>query len=245
MKTVLIDGSPKKKGSTSGYFLSLQAASLRGEKVFMKLRGHRDHGRILEQLKDAQVVVFSVPLYIDSLPAHVLDFLRDMEKFCRECRPDLKVYVIANNGFIEGRQNESLFNVMKNFCARSRLQWGGGIGIGGGVMFHALKIAMMVVAGLFVTGLLVSGFRFGNWLPFDLMHRVINTLLLLVFFQLGALFEMAGMARKINRCREFGEHYTRILLPSFIFIPVADLFFLLVSLFRGGLFRGWLKRKKE
>ena len=41
-----------------------------------------------------------------------------------------------------------------------------------------------------------------------------------------------------------GKKYTRILVPSFIFILFADIFFIIVSLIGGGIFRGWLAKKK-
>ena len=40
-----------------------------------------------------------------------------------------------------------------------------------------------------------------------------------------------------------GKKYTRILIPSFIFILFADIFFVIISFFEGGLFRGWLAKK--
>ena len=62
-----------------------------------------------------------------------------MDSFCKEQNLSLKIYVISNNGFIEGKQNAPLFYVMENFCVRSDIHWCGGIGIGGGVMFNALR----------------------------------------------------------------------------------------------------------
>ena len=45
-------------------------------------------------------------------------------------------------------------------------------------------------------------------------------------------------------------HITRAFLegmneiPLFIFIVFADIFFIIISLFQGGLFRGWLRKKE-
>ena len=62
-------------------------------------------------------------------------------------------------------------------------------------------------------------------------------------FNLGVLFYLVQMGRAITRCAHFGKKYTRILLPSFVFILFADIFFVIVSVFEGGLFRGWLAKK--
>ena len=90
-----------------------------------------------------------------------------MESFCREYKIELKIYTIANNGFIEGKQNATLFRVMENFCTRSNLQWCGGLGIGGGVMFNALKVILMIETGIFLLSILISGILYSNWFPGD------------------------------------------------------------------------------
>ena len=81
MKTVFINCSPKKRFCASSYFLFLQRLFVGGEKVTEKLRTPADHDRILEQLADAEAVVFGVPLYVDGVPSHVLRFMEKMEKF--------------------------------------------------------------------------------------------------------------------------------------------------------------------
>ena len=56
MKTVFINGSPKKKFSASAYFLSVQKFFVKGEKVKEVLRNKKDYDRILNTLKDGDNV---------------------------------------------------------------------------------------------------------------------------------------------------------------------------------------------
>ena len=105
MKTVFINGSPKKHFSASDYFLKLQNVFVKGQSVFLKVRNKSNHRQVLEQLADADAVVFSMPLYVDGPPSHILAFLQTMDSFCKEQNLSLKIYVISNNGFIEGKQN--------------------------------------------------------------------------------------------------------------------------------------------
>ena len=156
MKTVFINCSPKKRFCASAYFLSLQRLFVGGEKVSERLRTPADHARILEQLHDSQAVVFCLPLYVDGIPSHVLPFLEKMEAFCRENGLTPSVYCIANNGFIEGRQNEPLMQVFENFCARAGLTWGGGVGVGGGVMLNVTRILFVVQIGLLALNTVLS-----------------------------------------------------------------------------------------
>ena len=243
MKTVFINGSPKKHFSASGYFLELQSLFVANQTEFVQLRNRRNHKNILNQLIDADAAVFSVPLYVDGLPSHVLAFLQDMEIFCKEHKLSLKVYVISNNGFIEGKQNEPLFHVMKNFCDRSHNQWCGGIGIGGGVMFNALRVVFCVEMIIFLISVLISGFLYENWIPFEPIHNLLNMILLILFFHLGVLFYMYKMSQQINKKEPYTVKYTSILIPSFLFILIADIYFIIVSLLKGGLFKDWLKEK--
>ena len=244
MKTVFVNCSPKKRFCASAYFISLQRLFVRGQKVTERLRTPADHARVLEQLQDAQAVVFCLPLYVDGVPSHVLGFLQKMEAYCKEGNLHLNVYCIANNGFIEGRQNEPLMQVFENFCTRAGLAWGGGVGIGGGVMLNVTRIMFIVEIGLLLLNTVLSGLNTGNWLPLDAWVSFGQNAALLLFFNLGVLFYLAQMGGAIHHESHFGKKYTRILIPSFVFIVFADIFFVIISLFEGGLFRGWLAKKE-
>ena len=244
MKTVFINGSPKKKFSASAYFLSMQKCFVKGEKVSEVLRNEKDHDRILKTLLDADAVVFCLPLYIDGVPSHVMSFMLKMEKYCLENHLKLNVYVISNNGFIEGIQSEALLQVFRNFCVRSGLTWGGGIGIGGGVMLNVTRIVFCVQIGVLFLNMFLSGTQTGNWFPPAAFENFATQALLIIFFNLGVLWYTFRMGKAIQKKEYCGEKYTRILIPSFIFILFADVFFIIISVFQGGMFRGWLSKKE-
>ncbi len=244
MKTVLINCSPRKRFCASAYFLFLQSLFIGGKKVKERLRSPADHAHILEQLRDAQAAVFGLPLYVDGVPSHVLRFLEEMEAFCRENGLKLRVYCVANNGFIEGKQNEPLMQVFENFCARTGLVWGGGVGIGGGVMLNVTRILFIVEIALLAVNTVLSAVHTGNFFPKEAWLSFAENAALLLYFNLGALFYLSGMGRAIGNGTVFGKKYTRILIPSFVFILFADIFFLIISLLQGGVFRGWLAKKE-
>ena len=244
MKTVFINCSPKKRFCASDYFLFLQRLFVGGKKVTEKLRTPADYSRILSQLHDAQAVVFGVPLYVDGIPSHVLRFMEAMEAFCKENGLHLHVYCIANNGFIEGKQNEPLMQSFEHFCSRAGLAWGGGVGIGGGVMLNVTRILFFVNIGLLLLNTALSVFRTGDFFPKDAWISFGESAALLVFFNLGVLLYLGRMGRFIRKGASAGKKYTRIMVPSFLFILFADIFFVIISLFQGGLFRGWLAKKQ-
>ncbi|MCQ2458035.1 MAG: hypothetical protein MJ142_04785 [Clostridia bacterium] len=241
-KTVLINCSPKKKMSVSGFLMKCLGLMIGGEKIYAGMRVPSDRAKILEALRDAGKVVFVMPLYVDSVPSHVLPLLMEMEKMCLESGLDLKVYVLANNGFIEGRQNEPLMCLMENFCNRAGITWCGGVGIGGGVMLNVMRILVCVQVGLTLLST-VSNIAQGAGL-LEPVRSLGFSLLEILVLCCGILTYTVRLARHVKHGTDAGKRYTRIMLPSFIFILLADIFFAVTSLFQGGLFRGWLSRIK-
>lgn len=244
MKTVFINCSPKKRFCASAYFLGLQRSFVKGKKVTEKLRNQSDYQRILNELADADAAVFCLPLYVDSVPSHVLSFLKKMELFCKENNIRLRIYSISNNGFIEGKQSEPLLRVFQNFCIRSNLEWGGGIGIGGGVMLNVMRIVFVIQVGILFLNILLNGVQSGDFLPAGALVNFAEQAFCFVFLNIGVFFYTVGMGAAINRGRFFGKKYTRIMLPSFVFILFTDIFFTIISIFQGGIFRGWLAKKQ-
>ena len=163
--------------------------------------------------------------------------MKEMEAFCRENGLRLKVYVIANNGFIEGKQNEPLMQIMENFCSRSGLEWCGGIGIGGGVMLNVERIMITVLFGLMLLNVFLCAAQ-GQ----DILEPVRSfgiSLLELLVLACGIIAYLVRLTRHISKGTDAGKRYTRIMLPSFVFILFADIFFTIVSVLQGGIFRGW------
>ena len=236
MKTVFINGSPKKKMSVSSHLLGMLRLIVRGQTVQEQVRNQADHARVLDALRDADNVVFGLPLYVDGVPSHMLVFMKEMERFCRDNGICLNVYVLSNSGFIEGRQNKPLMMVFERFCERAGLRFLGGMGIGGGVMLNVMRIMMYVFMGIFVLNILGAGFA-------EALDIFGSQLLMVLFYHLGVLFYGLPMARAISKGQDFGVRFTRVMLPSFLFILAADLFFTIISIFQGGIFRGWLSRK--
>ncbi|WP_051200901.1 MULTISPECIES: hypothetical protein [unclassified Butyrivibrio] len=244
MKTVFIDCSPKKRLSASGFVAAMTGLFVFGSKKMMKLRTKADYDNILKELEDADAVVFTMPLYVDGVPSHVLPFLKKMETWCKNLNPEINVYVIANNGFIEGRQNEPLMQIMENFCIRCGIKWCGGLGIGGGVMMNVMRIMIVVIFALAILNLLLTGIRTGNFLDNGILTNLLKDVAEALFFGCGIITFDIWIATCINRRKEYGKHYTRIMLPSFLFILGADMFFTVVSIIKGGIFRGWFSKKK-
>ena len=111
-------------------------------------------------------------------------------------------------------------------------------------MLNVTRILILVDVALLALNTVLSIVNSGNFFPKDAWISFGENAALMLFFNLGVLYYLAGMGRAIRKGGFFGKKYTRILIPSFVFIVFADIFFVIISLLEGGLFRGWLARKK-
>lgn len=91
----------------------------------------------LKQLPAADALVFSCPLYVDGIPAHLLSCLVKLEELLsKSTHPEnhaVRVYALVNCGFYEGIQAEYALQIFQNWCNKTGFHWSGGIGIGGGL----------------------------------------------------------------------------------------------------------------
>ena len=149
-----------------------------------------------------------------------------------------------DNGFIEGCQSEPVLRILKNFSDRAGLTFCGGIGIGGGVMLNVTRIIFLVQIGLFLLNLVLNFIQNGLVFPLYLVLDFLKSAGIILFFNAGVLLFISQMGFKINKSGYFGKKYTRILIPSFIFIIFADIFFIVISVFKGGIFRGLFSKKQ-
>lgn len=148
MKILLLNGSPKTKNSSSEILLidlkrclseasgRTDAGTSQPEIMEMALHTNTLSDEIINGLPNADVLVFSCPLYVDSIPGHLLSCLMQLEKYNREMgiSKDHKIHIygIVNCGFYEGIQAETALEILENWCAKTGFIWSGGIGVGGG-----------------------------------------------------------------------------------------------------------------
>lgn len=142
MITALVNGSPKVKNSASGCVLQELKSLLLADHEIIEchFKSAEISNHDLEQITNCNTLVFAFPLYVDGIPSHLLSCLYQMETFLKT-KPTKKisVYALVNCGFYEGHQNAIALEMMKNWCEKAKLNWGQGIGIGGGGMLPILS----------------------------------------------------------------------------------------------------------
>lgn len=249
MKILILNGSPKRKGSTSellGRMSGLLLAGCRIQYASLPMKSESSRGQavaeIMRQFHDIDALILAAPLYVDGIPSHVLEFLQQAEEFCVKNGCHFFVYAISNNGFIEGVHNKSHLRMYECWCQRAGLTWGGGVGIGGGEMFHCLFVyypivfAALIAVNLIRYCVMGTGIAFSDWRP------LIENIGVCVFFNCGILYCMARLSMGVRKLRRMKNRYTRVMVPAFLFIPMADIFMTITALFNGKIIFTLLKQ---
>ncbi|NLW69883.1 MAG: hypothetical protein GX061_02210, partial [Eubacteriaceae bacterium] len=106
-----------------------------------------------------------------------------------------------------------------------------------------MRIVFVLQIALLVLNIALSFIQTGSLFPRQSVISFVENTLLLLAFNIGLLWYTMRMGIKIPAGENFGEGYTRIMIPSFIFIIFADIFLTVSSLLEGGIFRDRLSKK--
>ena len=136
-KVIFLNGSPKRKRAVSEKFLKIAEdcleGQIRGEKLYIYESEFSDG--FFESIYEADAVVMALPLYIDCLPARVLEFMTESKEYLKNRelrRPEL--YFIINCGFLEYSQNDTAIEIIEKYAEKTGFDYRGGISIGSGAM---------------------------------------------------------------------------------------------------------------
>lgn len=243
MKALILDGSPKKKNSTSKFLGKIMGLLLTGCHIqYASLRIKREYPNLMQRLKDIDVLILTAPLYVDGIPSHVLEFLQQAEEFCTKNDCHFFVYAISNNGFIEGTHNKSHLKMYECWCRRAGLTWGGGVGIGGGEMFHCLAVYYPIVFAVLIAVTLIKYYAAGTGIPLSAWLPLAKNIGIYLFFNCGIFYCIARLSISIRRLRQTKNRYTRVMVPAFLFIPMADIFMTITALCNGKIIFTLLKK---
>ena len=128
-KVMIINASPRAPKSNSKQYAQLfsKYCSLNTEYCEVKKSNHLTLCQMIENYSD---IVFVFPLYADSIPVTLLNFLKTLE----ENIPSKKqtISVVINCGFIERYQNDIAVKMLQLYCSKNGYPFGSTLKIGSG-----------------------------------------------------------------------------------------------------------------
>lgn len=136
---VLLNCSFRGEKSNSNYFLGLLEQQLDVPCERISLAKMKNFGELKSKLAEADALVLGMPLYVDSVPAQVIDLMERLYEEKSEELEKLHVYVVTNLGFYEASQTKIELAVVKNWCDKMGMTYGGGLAIGAGEMMGGLR----------------------------------------------------------------------------------------------------------
>ena len=137
MNVLMIVGSAKSKVSTSekiGNYvldkLSAEGHTISSINAAIILAANDGDKVLIDQAKSADSILFTFPLYVDSLPAPLTKACEILSKNIKDTHKE--VIAIANSGFPEPKQNFTALDILESFARQSGLNWVCGLAVGAG-----------------------------------------------------------------------------------------------------------------
>ena len=126
---MLLNGSPRAPKSNSRRYAAIFREHCPVAADYFEIT-RRNHAMLCSKMDEYTDVVLVFPLYADSLPVSLLDFLKSLEAARSERRPTVSVMI--NCGFLEYEQNMVAVDMVRLFCRRNGYPFGSVLMIGGG-----------------------------------------------------------------------------------------------------------------
>jgi multimeric flavodoxin WrbA len=138
---ILLIGSPKNYDSTSnalGNYLikKLEEQGFVNDRIYIydAMKTDKESVYILQSIDDADILILTFPLYLDSPPSQVIALLelifkhRSLQKEPKK----QKILSLSNSGFPEASQSETAHAICRKFASETNIEWIGGLALGGG-----------------------------------------------------------------------------------------------------------------
>jgi multimeric flavodoxin WrbA len=149
-RALLLVGSPKTRKSTSnslgGYlFEQLSSRAIQTETIYLHtvLRSPAKMQALLDAVEAADLVTLAFPLYVDTLPAPVIEALERIAAHRQGRDPSHRQLFtgIANCGFPEEHHNANALAICEVFARQAGFEWAGALSLGGGEMVAGEPLA--------------------------------------------------------------------------------------------------------
>lgn len=126
---MLLNGSPRAPKSNSKQFALLFSQYCKSTTHTFNI-SKNNHIELCNQMNGYSDLVLIFPLYVDSLPVCVLNFLKSLEANPPQHKPVISILI--NCGFLEYQQNDIAVSMLQFFCKQNGYTLGSVLRLGSG-----------------------------------------------------------------------------------------------------------------
>jgi len=131
VKIAFLNESPRMKHCISAILLTSLEEELSGHEI-SRCGALQPAGEIAQALSGCDALVLAFPLYVDSLPSHLIRILEQIRDGEIPVTPGTRVWAIINNGFLEPSQSRIAASMVRIFCEQAGLSYARSLLVGGG-----------------------------------------------------------------------------------------------------------------
>lgn len=128
-KIMILNGSPRAPKSNSKKYSEIFMKYSRLQCDYFNIT-KSNHLKLIAEMEKYSDVIIVFPLYADSLPVGLLNFLKNMENNLPAQRPVISILI--NCGFLEYEQNSVAVSMIRYFCRRNNFPIGSILMLGSG-----------------------------------------------------------------------------------------------------------------
>lgn len=128
-KVMILNGSPRAPKSNSKKYSEIFMKYSRVQCDYFNIT-KSNHLKLIAEMEKYSDVIIVFPLYADSLPVGLLNFLKNLENNLPAQRPVISILI--NCGFLEYEQNSVAVSMIRYFCRRNNFPIGSTLMLGSG-----------------------------------------------------------------------------------------------------------------
>ena len=157
-KIMIINGSPRAPRSNSRQYAGLFSRFCQGKTDYFAI-SRSNHLKLCRAMEEYSDVLLVFPLYADSIPVTLLNFLKTLENHMPSQRPVISV--IINCGFMEPRQNDIAIEMLRFYCKRCGFPFGSVLKIGSGEAILSTPFRILLNAKMKKTATSILSGKYG------------------------------------------------------------------------------------
>lgn len=137
MKIHIVNCSHKAKNGNSRYLADEFVKLLHFQDLHVTHSSVMDKKIPCSDILSADFLIFSGPVYVDSLSSLSLNYLIELSKLNFRDSNVEGLIAFSNSGFYEASHNELSLEIYEVFCKKNNIPYLGGLGLGAGEMLEA------------------------------------------------------------------------------------------------------------